>query len=186
MSIPTADSDSPGTISTLRADVPTRRASSCSGSRDRPVLGHLCTIRPETRGNARAGAQAGSGRHRWRARYPHLLGCASSPPCVHGAASPPARAAARRRSAGVSWRRGVNVLSRSSSVVGKEVEDLWSGGGERGSVRGHSGGAAAERRRSPLSLAAAVKTSLPPCETHPSNANNSIKNQPFQTSSILS
>jgi hypothetical protein len=30
------------------------------------------------------------------------------------------------------------------------------------------------------------QTSLPPCETHPSNAKNSIKNQPFRTSSMLS
>jgi len=79
------------------------------------------------------------GRQRWRARCPHLLGCASSSTCVHGAASPPARAAARRRGADVSWKRVVDVPSRSRGVVGKGGGSLRSGGSVRGSVRGHSG-----------------------------------------------
>jgi hypothetical protein len=33
---------------------------------------------------------------------------------------------------------------------------------------------------------AGSKSLNPPCETHPLNSNNSIKNQPFRTSNILS
>ena len=46
------DSNSPAAFSPLRAEVPTKKAPICSGSRDRLVLGHLCTVRPENRRNS--------------------------------------------------------------------------------------------------------------------------------------
>jgi hypothetical protein len=42
----TPDSVSPGPIYPLRAESLTKRPANCSGSRDRPVLGHLCTAEP--------------------------------------------------------------------------------------------------------------------------------------------
>lgn len=47
----TPDSSSPGGNYPPRVEDPTARPAKCSGSLNRPVLGHLCTIRPKNSGN---------------------------------------------------------------------------------------------------------------------------------------
>ena len=65
----TPDSSSPGSYYPLRAEDPTRRPPKCSGSLDRSVLGHLCTIRPGNSGNSVASLPVCTGARRARCAW---------------------------------------------------------------------------------------------------------------------
>jgi hypothetical protein len=65
------------------------------------------------------------------------------------------------------WKASGVVAAREGVLVGMKSEQEANGSG-------HPGDQPTDQ------------TSLPPCETHPLDANNSIKNKPFRTSSILS
>ena len=76
----TPDSSSPGGNYPLWAEDPTDRPAKCSGSLDRPVLAHLCTIRPKNSGNGVASLAGLTGTTRSRSVGAARLVCPSREP----------------------------------------------------------------------------------------------------------